>query len=81
MLFTLSICVVLATPIIGGLSLLAIFVECTKTKRASRPTIVIVEEHREDDPNKIAESFLANETRKSMYRSWTKAGYIIESGH
>lgn len=81
MLFTLTVCLVLATPIIGGLSLLAVFLEVTQPKRASRSVVEIVEESREEDLNKIAREFLANETRKPLHRSWTKAGYIVESGH
>lgn len=80
MLFTLSVCIVLATPIIGGLSLLAIFLEVTREKRVSH-SVVVVEERHEENLNKIAEAFLANEVRKPIYRSWTKAGYSIESGH
>lgn len=80
MLFTLTVCLVLAIPIIGGLLLLAVFLEVTREKRVSRQ-VVVVEEPIEKDLNKIAETFLANEVRKPIYRSWTKAGYSIESGH
>ena len=72
--------IVFAIPILTGLFVLALIVELGM-KKPSINEVEVVEEEPELDLNKIAREFLANETRKPLHRSWTKAGYIVESGH
>ena len=71
--------IVFAVPILIGLFVLALVVEFGMTK-PSYNEIEIVEEEPELDLDKIVRDLLANETRRPLYRSWTKAGYSTELG-
>ena len=77
----LLLCVgfVFAVPILIGLFVLALIVEFGM-KKPSYNEVEVVEEEPELDLDKIVRDLLANETRKPLYRSWTKAGYSMELG-
>lgn len=76
----LHVGIVFAVPILIGLFVLALIVEFGM-KKPSNNEVEVVEEEAELDLDKIVKDLLANETRRPIYRSWTKAGYIVESGH
>lgn len=72
--------IVFAVPILIGLFALALVVEFGMKKPSSNE-VEIVEEETKLNLDKIVKDLLTNETRRPIYRSWTKAGYIVESGH
>ena len=72
--------IVFAMPILTGLFVLALIVELGM-KKPFLNEVEVVEEESELDLDRIVKDLLANETRKPLYRSWTKAGYSMESGH
>ena len=71
--------IVFAAPILIGLFALALIVELGM-KKPSYNEVEVVEEKPELDLDKIVRDLLANETRRPLYRSWTKAGYSMELG-
>lgn len=72
--------IVFAVPILIGLFVLALIVELGM-KKSSLNEVEVIEEEPELDLDRIVKDLLANETKRPLYRSWTKAGYNIESGH
>ena len=72
--------IVFAVPILIGLFVLALIVEFGM-KKPFLNEVEVVEEKTELDLDKIVKDLLANEVRRPLYRSWTKAGYSMESGH
>jgi len=72
--------IVFAVPILSGLFVLALIVELGMKKPSSNE-VEVVEEKPELDLDRIVKDLLANETRRPLYRSWTKAGYNMESWH
>lgn len=75
----LHVGIVFAVPILVGLFILALVVELGM-KKPSYNEVEVVEEEPELDLDTIVRGLLANEVRKPLHRSWTKAGYSIESG-
>lgn len=71
--------IVFAMPILVGLFVLALVVEFGMKKPSSNE-VEIADEEPELDLDKIVKDLLANEVRRPLYRSWTKAGYSTELG-